>query len=293
VIVPLEGVGAHHGSRADTQYALSLLRDVDDMPKLYEAIKYLARYSDAAGFSFVARYPSAAGSTLVVVTDLPRRWTELYERRHYDEIDPIAIHCRARLTPIMWWQSAGGGAGDARSFVEEARRFGMCSGASFPLHGLRGARGALTISYRRDLEETKSRLERCIPYIQLLSAYVFEAAARAIGPQQHWAEQGMTRREMECLSWCSEGKTSWEIAKILGITERTVHFHMQNASHKLGASSRSHAVRLAMQQIAGPAPAQPPARRAIRMWGMDDLCEQVDLLAENDRYPANAEGAAD
>ncbi|WP_169308679.1 response regulator transcription factor [Citrifermentans bemidjiense] len=52
----------------------------------------------------------------------------------------------------------------------------------------------------------------------------------------------MSSREIECLRCSAEGKTSWEISQILGVSERTVTFHMQNASGKLQVSNRSHAV---------------------------------------------------
>lgn len=282
MIVALEGVGVHNGGGAEIQYALSLLRDVGDIAKLYAALQYLALYPQATNFNFIASYPSPVGSTLVAVTNLPKRWCELYQERNYEEVDPIAIHCRARMTPILWWSKRNcddlpGYGVHTRSFVSEARSFGMHSGASFPLHGINGSWGVLTLSYQRDLDETKPRLEQSVPYIQLLSAYVFEAAGRAIGPQQNLDDQGVTRREMECLLWCSEGKTSWEIAKILGISERTVHFHMQNASRKLGASNRSHAVRLALRHIGAAVAAQSPPHRVIRLWSTDDVVEQVEI----------------
>ncbi|RDU95945.1 response regulator transcription factor [Trinickia dinghuensis] len=55
----------------------------------------------------------------------------------------------------------------------------------------------------------------------------------------------LTDREFMVLDWLKEGKTNWEIAAILGISERTVKFHVANIRSKLSASSRSHAVALA------------------------------------------------
>ena len=49
-----------------------------------------------------------------------------------------------------------------------------------------------------------------------------------------------TNREMECIKWVSASKTSWEISKILNISERTVNFHIQNMLKKTGALNRSH-----------------------------------------------------
>lgn len=55
----------------------------------------------------------------------------------------------------------------------------------------------------------------------------------------------LTDRECTVLDWLKEGKTNGEIAAILGISERTVKFHVANIRTKLSASSRSHAVALA------------------------------------------------
>jgi DNA-binding response OmpR family regulator len=49
-------------------------------------------------------------------------------------------------------------------------------------------------------------------------------------------------REVEVLTWVARGKTSVEIARILGLTKRTIDFHIDNARAKLGAATRSEAV---------------------------------------------------
>ena len=49
-------------------------------------------------------------------------------------------------------------------------------------------------------------------------------------------------REVEVLTWVARGKTSAEIAQIVGLTKRTVDFHIDNARTKLGAATRTEAV---------------------------------------------------
>jgi DNA-binding response OmpR family regulator len=49
-------------------------------------------------------------------------------------------------------------------------------------------------------------------------------------------------REVEALTWVARGKTSAEIAQIVGLTKRTVDFHIDNARAKLSASNRTEAV---------------------------------------------------
>jgi len=49
-------------------------------------------------------------------------------------------------------------------------------------------------------------------------------------------------REVEALTWAARGKTSAEVGQILGLTKRTVDFHIENARTKLGAATRTEAV---------------------------------------------------
>src|SRR6266404_9298338 len=47
-------------------------------------------------------------------------------------------------------------------------------------------------------------------------------------------------REVETLTWVARGKTSAEIAQILGLTKRTVDFHIDNARTNLLRAVRKH-----------------------------------------------------
>ncbi len=62
------------------------------------------------------------------------------------------------------------------------------------------------------------------------------------------ANPRITEREIECLQWASIGKTAWEISMILGISERTVGFHLTNAATKFEANNRTHAVSIALKK---------------------------------------------
>lgn len=57
----------------------------------------------------------------------------------------------------------------------------------------------------------------------------------------------LTDRELTCLHWAAVGKTSWEMGVILGLTERTVNFHVHNACRKLGVHGRQAAITAAFQ----------------------------------------------
>jgi DNA-binding response OmpR family regulator len=49
-------------------------------------------------------------------------------------------------------------------------------------------------------------------------------------------------RELETLTWAARGKTFAEIGEILGLSRRTVEFHLDNARRKLGVPTRTQAL---------------------------------------------------
>lgn len=57
----------------------------------------------------------------------------------------------------------------------------------------------------------------------------------------------LTAREKEILQWVSVGKSCGETGSILGITERTIKFHLQNVYRKLEVVNRAQAVTVAHQ----------------------------------------------
>ncbi|PZO81874.1 MAG: LuxR family transcriptional regulator [Mesorhizobium amorphae] len=57
----------------------------------------------------------------------------------------------------------------------------------------------------------------------------------------------LSDRERECLLWVSEGKTTEDVASILGVSIHTVTSYVDNALSKLGAENRSMAVATAIR----------------------------------------------
>jgi DNA-binding CsgD family transcriptional regulator len=52
----------------------------------------------------------------------------------------------------------------------------------------------------------------------------------------------ISARELDCLKWTAAGKTAWEASVILGISERTVRFHLNVAREKLNCTTTTQAV---------------------------------------------------
>jgi LuxR family transcriptional regulator len=58
----------------------------------------------------------------------------------------------------------------------------------------------------------------------------------------------LTPREIEVVRWTSEGKTSAEIAIILGLSEHTVISHITSSARKLNAVNRVHMIAIAVRR---------------------------------------------
>ena len=70
------------------------------------------------------------------------------------------------------------------------------------------------------------------------------------GPQTNteWIAESLTPREIEVLELLAEGRSNKSIAERLGISDQTVKFHLASILGKLGASTRTEAVRLAVRR---------------------------------------------
>jgi DNA-binding NarL/FixJ family response regulator len=80
----------------------------------------------------------------------------------------------------------------------------------------------------------------------VLDAIITTRLARAPRQRARRTLAYLTLRELETLTWSARGKTSEDIGQILGLTRRTVDFHLDNARHKLGVATRIEAVATAV-----------------------------------------------
>jgi DNA-binding CsgD family transcriptional regulator len=79
-----------------------------------------------------------------------------------------------------------------------------------------------------------------------LGSYFHEHILRLHG-HESGQQMLLSARELDCLKWTAEGKTAWEASVILGITERTVRFHLNSAREKLQCTTTAQAVAKAVK----------------------------------------------
>jgi DNA-binding CsgD family transcriptional regulator len=119
---------------------------------------------------------------------------------------------------------------------EQARAFGARNGLVVPVHGPMGEVMAVTmISPHEEELSPQSRMN------MQLAATIF--ASRGLGlvqiAQEASEDPGLTHREIQCVYWVNEGKTDWEIGRILSISEDTVAYHLKKLKTKLGVTRRA------------------------------------------------------
>ena len=180
----------------------------------------------------------------VINPSYPVDWITLYQERGYESVDPVFLsHFRGFKTQVWSETFRQATTPHEREFRGEAKAFGLSQGVTTGVSSPRHNAGSL-FSFAGESMGEHSRhaviLENLAPHLHLaLMRVAFSHATKTTI---------LSVREREVLKWMKEGKTNWEISHILTISERTVKFHVQNILAKLQASTRGHAIALAMEQ---------------------------------------------
>lgn len=138
----------------------------------------------------------------------------------------------------------------ARGLLRESRVV-LCGGppsflwASQALRA--GVRGLLARELRAD--QLKSALEAVVAGLLVLHPYELQLPGTAGAADEAFDfVESLTGREKEVLQMLARGRGNKEIAAALKISEHTVKFHVASILGKLGASSRTEAVSVALRR---------------------------------------------
>ena len=171
-------------------------------------------------------------------------WLYTYCKNEYETVDPVLQSLLSTFKTQTWKQSyATASSRKQLEFIEEARSVGLTHGITTGM--LERDRGFATFfSFAGGDAAGTQRFTRLLEYL-------LPAIHRVLVVNTHTPilnrVKGLSPREMTVLLWMKEGKTNWEIARIVGLTERTVRFHIEGIFMKLDASSRTQAVAVAME----------------------------------------------
>ena len=91
----------------------------------------------------------------------------------------------------------------------------------------------------RQDRRTAAIIEILVPHLHQALCHIFN------NKQSNMNCPILSAREKEVLNWLKQGKSSWDMSVILGISERTVNYHVYNIIGKLNATNRPQAVAIA------------------------------------------------
>lgn len=196
---------------------------------------------DRFGAMVVVDQPGG-GASFTSVHNTPSDYLDSYHSEHDCQLDPVMQHCKTRSVPIVWDQATYVRVGQGEMWEVQAG-FGYASGIALAMHLPCGLHFMFGVDRDQALPACPQELARLVADVQLFSVYAQETAMRLLAPPRPEADApGLSARELECLRWTMEGKTSWEVGQILGISEHTTARHLNNATRKLACVNKHQAV---------------------------------------------------
>jgi DNA-binding CsgD family transcriptional regulator len=188
----------------------------------------------------------------VMLHSYPKEWAQLFSELELFDIDPVFLHASRSLAPFFWDTQAFNDelSPPQQEMFHEARRYGLTRGYTVPIHSVdapRDFRASCSV-----VPDSESLEPAAYLAIQLMAFYLYEAASKdAQVKDPPPVQQPLSPRERQCLELAAQGKSDWVSSRILGLSERTVHNHVENAKRRLQVATRMQAVMhaLAGQQI--------------------------------------------
>ncbi len=211
----------------------------------------VVRFTRRLGFetvSAIAVVDQGLGkSNFIHVDNTPAEFSESYYDPVMQRSDPVMQHCRRQSVPIIWNQETYVERGLGELW-EEMAQFGYHTGIAMALHLPDGKHFLFGVDREDALPSDGEELQRLVADLQLFAVHAQDAALRLLLPLAQQPERpNLTPRELDTLRWTMDGKTAWEVGAVLGISERTVVFHVTNAMHKLGCINKQQAVLKALR----------------------------------------------
>ncbi|OOG68692.1 MULTISPECIES: LuxR family transcriptional regulator [Sinorhizobium/Ensifer group] len=215
----------------------------------YELLHLLRRLIARYGFGhfMIARLPLAEQqrfSERLVLSNWPSELVRQYDACETFQSSVLVERLRNTKLPVVGGAElldvAGKPVDEAMvhrllSHPEMARHFAV------QLHTSSGDPFVAMLSGRR---EAPVGVEQATLYLSLVQ--LFECLERTFDTGSS-AREKLSSREIECLRWAAAGKSSDEIAIILGISTYTVSSYFKSATRKLDAVNRMQAIARAMR----------------------------------------------
>lgn len=243
-----------HLSKQDMIILLELVHESlscgseDEIRNVMSKLSALIPYQAAVSFISKIGANGTLGSMTVVNVDYPVEYLVELGKNGLAIKDPIVIE-NFKSFKMQYWADTFK---RHHSFTEDTRKI-LALAEDFGFHKVRSGCGyAHGVSNLKRTEGTffcyqgLERSSRTEEILELVIPHFHEALRRVSTISRNGPP--LTSKETEILKWVKQGKTTWDISTILGISERTVKFHVANILQKLDAATRAHAVAIALER---------------------------------------------
>jgi len=225
-----------------------VLEDLEKASTLEEIERVAADFLTDVGFKQYSYYMARVGTQGERLegyfSNFDRKWITRYLENNYVRDDLLHIRSRRSVIPFAWMPRRKDHIPVRSAQVfSEAQDFGITDGVAVPVHGPRtfALVTAVADGTPREREEILTHSRDAVTTLALHVHERASAVLEASGGPGDTDTDLLTARERECLRWVAAGKTSGEIADILGIAEGTVAQHMANVRRKLQTPTRAQA----------------------------------------------------
>ncbi len=187
-----------------------------------------------------------AGPGTIRISDYPQSWAEMVLANGYWTEDPVFAASEKSIAPFEWSDLPDIIELSPRqlAMIEDARDTGVGDGFVVPVHMPGEYSGSCCFSMRPGRELPV----RSFPAAQYVGCFAFEAARRLLrASSRSWTleeqqDQPLTQRQLDCLVLAAQGKSDWDIGRLLGISNQTVHKHIEESKRRYGVPTRMQLV---------------------------------------------------
>lgn len=172
--------------------------------------------------------------------NFPPDWNTQYEQNKFSAIDPIVAHCNHSMLPILWTEDLFS---QTPWLWQALQQQGLQHGWSQSFHDAESGLYSMLSLARSHCPITAYELYENLGFTVFIGRHLHALAAKTLPKKiSKPSTPRLSPREVEVLRLSADGKTAYEIAIILNLSERTVNFHVHRAIEKLGVCNKIAAV---------------------------------------------------
>lgn len=222
----------------------SQLKQLSHTQEIKTAYRIALNFARNLGYKFcgfsITSNSVGVDTSAVNLNNFPHEWNTQYEKNNTTQIDPIVAHCNHSTLPVLWSEELFSRTPWLWQVLQQQGLQHGWSQAIFDEET--GQRSILSLA-RSHCPISTYELYEHLGFSVFISRHL-HALALGMQPKKPARPQPppLSRRELEVLKLSADGKTAYEIARILSLSERTINFHVQRAIEKLGVNNKIAAV---------------------------------------------------